>query len=426
MVRAVVVNHNSGPLVARAVRSLLALDWPADRLDVVVIDNASTDDGLDELPEDSRLTLVRNDHNLGFGAAVNQGRTHAGRRPDAVLLLNPDAWIEPDALDRLTSWLAAEARVGAVAPRIVFDRPMAEVVVTTDRQVQARLIDARVDGEPVFDSVHALAGADRRPRRDGTSPWLLDHEATFHLPHGRTATFTMTARRAGEISLRSGDAEVEVTVAAEPTTVTLDLAEPPLTVIQNDGSWVARDGTGHNRHFHARTDAVGDDSCDVFAWCGAAVVLRTDMLDQLGGFADDFFLYYEDTDLSWRGRAGGWRHVVEPAAVVHHRHSASTGQGQAVTEINQHRNRVLMVMRNGTLIDAVAAVVGLAGTAVSAVARAVGDRLSGGPGDLTRARWRWRSLAGVLAALPRTLGQRRALARTAHRARRDVAAELGG
>ena len=45
----------------------------------------------------------------------------------------------------------------------------------------------------------------------------------------------------------------------------------------------------------------------------------------VGGFPARFFLYYEDTDLSWRLRLAGWDIRYEPAAVVHHAHSATVG-----------------------------------------------------------------------------------------------------
>ena len=40
----------------------------------------------------------------------------------------------------------------------------------------------------------------------------------------------------------------------------------------------------------------------MFAWCGGAVLLRPTYLDEVGLFDERLFLYYEDTDLSWRGQ----------------------------------------------------------------------------------------------------------------------------
>lgn len=84
---------------------------------VVVIDNASTD-GTPDLV-DQRFPwaeLVRCPRNLGFAAGVNLGLARAGR--DDVVLVNPDAVVAPDTLDRLAAVLAEHPSAGVVAPRL--------------------------------------------------------------------------------------------------------------------------------------------------------------------------------------------------------------------------------------------------------------------------------------------------------------------
>jgi hypothetical protein len=58
--------------------------------------------------------------------------------------------------------------------------------------------------------------------------------------------------------------------------------------------------------------------------CGGNVLLRRDSFLQAGGFDESFFAYYEDVDLGWRLWSGGERVVFTPAAVVHHRSSATS------------------------------------------------------------------------------------------------------
>ena len=52
---------------------------------------------------------------------------------------------------------------------------------------------------------------------------------------------------------------------------------------------------------------------------GAAVLLRTDAVRQVGGFEPRFFMYCEDVDLSWRLRCAGWRLRYLPGSAVVHR-----------------------------------------------------------------------------------------------------------
>ena len=58
---------------------------------------------------------------------------------------------------------------------------------------------------------------------------------------------------------------------------------------------------------------------------GASLMVRQSMLDQIGGFDERFFLYFEETDLCLRGRRAGWRAVYLPSSRVMHIGSVSTG-----------------------------------------------------------------------------------------------------
>jgi GT2 family glycosyltransferase len=51
---------------------------------------------------------------------------------------------------------------------------------------------------------------------------------------------------------------------------------------------------------------------------GAALAVRAETFRELGGFAEELFLYQEDLELSWRARLAGYRVVIEPAADVRH------------------------------------------------------------------------------------------------------------
>ena len=56
---------------------------------------------------------------------------------------------------------------------------------------------------------------------------------------------------------------------------------------------------------------------------GAAVLLKTGILRQIGLFDPDFFMYHEDLDLGWRLRLAGYKTLVVPAAVVYHKYDST-------------------------------------------------------------------------------------------------------
>jgi GT2 family glycosyltransferase len=91
-----------------------------------------------------------------------------------------------------------------------------------------------------------------------------------------------------------------------------------------------------------------DRPTEVFAWCGGAVLLSRRYLDDVGHFDDRLFLYYEDLDLAWRGRARGWSYRCVPESVVRHVHSASSDKASLLFAFYNERNRLLTLARNSS------------------------------------------------------------------------------
>jgi N-acetylglucosaminyl-diphospho-decaprenol L-rhamnosyltransferase len=103
-------------------RELLPLLFELSRciaVEIAIVDNRS-DDGTEELLREqaSRIIYIKNDENRGFAAAVNQAvlQTSAPQ----ILLLNPDARLDPVSLGKLSSFLTRHPDAGAAAPRIIY------------------------------------------------------------------------------------------------------------------------------------------------------------------------------------------------------------------------------------------------------------------------------------------------------------------
>lgn len=94
----IIVNYNSGGMLARCLESVYGQTRQPDR--VIVVDNASTDDSLARAGSGwMHLDILQMEHNIGFAAANNRALDRCGQF-DCVALLNPDAFPEP-------GWLAA-------------------------------------------------------------------------------------------------------------------------------------------------------------------------------------------------------------------------------------------------------------------------------------------------------------------------------
>lgn len=85
------------------------------------------------------------------------------------------------------------------------------------------------------------------------------------------------------------------------------------------------DGIPVNRGVWQKDTGQYDRQEYIWGGCGGAVAYRRAMLDDIGLFDEDFFMYCEDVDLNWRAQLAGYRCVFVPQAMVYHRLSATGG-----------------------------------------------------------------------------------------------------
>jgi GT2 family glycosyltransferase len=78
---------------------------------------------------------------------------------------------------------------------------------------------------------------------------------------------------------------------------------------------------------------------------GCAAMYRKKMLDEIGGFDEDFFAYGDDAELGLRARIAGWRCLYTPRAVVRHHRSSTLGKDSGWRLELIERNRVLLAMK---------------------------------------------------------------------------------
>ena len=108
LVHVVVVDYGGGALTLACLRSLVATDWPADRLRIVLVDNASPEPVTDrvraELPD---VHVITSEVNRGFAGGSNLGIRERGDA-DFVALVNNDATVDPGWLAPLVETLTAD------------------------------------------------------------------------------------------------------------------------------------------------------------------------------------------------------------------------------------------------------------------------------------------------------------------------------
>jgi N-acetylglucosaminyl-diphospho-decaprenol L-rhamnosyltransferase len=109
-----IVAFNSGAWLARAVDSALAAHGVAN---VIVVDNASLDGSVAQLPTNPRLIILQNRHNVGFATAANQ--SWRASQATFVLLLNPDCVLAVDDVSKLSAVFGQHNNAGVVSAQLL-------------------------------------------------------------------------------------------------------------------------------------------------------------------------------------------------------------------------------------------------------------------------------------------------------------------
>ncbi len=115
--------------------------------------------------------------------------------------------------------------------------------------------------------------------------------------------------------------------------------------IDKVGHLIYPDGQNRGRG-SGQLDAGQFDRIEETLWPdGCAAMYRRAMLDEVGGFDEDFFAYADDAELGLRGRIAGWNCLYAPGAVVRHHRGATLGLGSARRLTLIERNRVLLAVK---------------------------------------------------------------------------------
>ena len=107
------------------------------------------------------------------------------------------------------------------------------------------------------------------------------------------------------------------------------LPDPARARIYSAGQALTRDGRALEEGAGETQGPAHRRRHEIFGVCGAACLLRRELFDQLGGYDESYFAFYEDVDLNVRARIAGWRFEYVPEPVVWHVGNASWSAGFA-------------------------------------------------------------------------------------------------
>jgi GT2 family glycosyltransferase len=93
---------------------------------------------------------------------------------------------------------------------------------------------------------------------------------------------------------------------------------------------------------------IGQYDCleKIFGPSAGAALYRRTMMDEIGLFDEDFFLFMEDVDLAFRAQLAGWTCMYVPSAKVIHTFGGTTGIGSNLSVYYGSRNLLWYIVKN--------------------------------------------------------------------------------
>ncbi|MDD5467468.1 MAG: glycosyltransferase family 2 protein [Anaerolineales bacterium] len=438
-VSVIIVNYNGAHFLPTCLEALRRQTYPGERFEVIVVDNASTDGSLEMLRRDyPAVILLANQANLGFAGGNNAAMELA--RGQFLVLLNNDTQAEATWLEALVQAALAHPEAGLVTGHLVLFYDQLEVFLECDTFTppgNGRALGVQVfqvesgAAQGVVQYLEGFCGSETQPTGEAFRWTQGRARLGIPVPPGEGA-WRLQMRLA---SPRPDSQPVKVRlshplgVAAEwdvSGTAPFEAHMPAATrrlgkaVEQNTGSVLFRSGASRDRGTHVQGSQVIFETDDgrytqdeeVFAGCGANLLLRRELLDEAGLFDTDFFMYYEDTDLSWRVRLLGWKVMYAAKAVVRHVHCGSTREWSPAFIHLTERNRLATLFKNASPGQALRGWLGYLVLVARLALLATGSLLRGDPAwrsQASQARLHLRVLGELLAWLPSLWRKRRSI-----------------
>ena len=264
----IIVSYNTAELTIQTINSVLRSATQsqllADRTQIIVVDNNSADDSVQQLLKLSRrepsITVLKNKTNLGFAKANNQGIKLAQGK--YLLLLNSDTIVQNQAVQKLVDTFEATTA----------DNPTADL--------------SSYHGQ--LDRLGILAAT------------LVNQDGT-HQPQGGSFPSLLTVA-------------IQMLLLDD-----LPLIGKYLPSTQHTG-WGQSASLPKQTSKLIKKDWVG----------GTALMIRRQVLTEVGPLDENIFMYGEDTELCMRAADHHWDSAIHPTALVTHLGSASSSSRSAL------------------------------------------------------------------------------------------------
>lgn len=342
----VIVNYNGKRYIDKLFESLERLVHDGFSYEVVFVDNNSSDDSVEYLRNRSYkldMNIVCSDENRGFAGGNNYGVARADGR--YVVFLNNDTQVDSRWLQELYNFIENND-CGMVNSKLLFFYDFIKMEFKTkdkiviNRQLNINGQKYNVDSKFCKNVICAENSLTCFGHSEISVPLLMgttDYEIGIHAEAMKNVDKIVCCNMEG-INGISGDLRLSISRAY--------VADNKYSLIQNAGSGIDNKCNGYDIGFGCEDGPQYDKPYEINNGCGAAIIMKKQDFLECGGFDDRFFMYYEDTDLSYRLKSMGKKIMYCPTAIVRHIHTGSSTEWSDFFLYHVYRNKLLFVWKD--------------------------------------------------------------------------------
>jgi GT2 family glycosyltransferase len=338
LISIIIVNWNGLAHLPELIQSLKNQTFK--NFEVIFVDNNSSDGSVKFISQhfpEARVIALNN--NTGFAHANNVGLDHA--KGTLIALLNNDTKVKNDWLQNLFYTIKNNKECVAVSPKILFWTKFQRIQISTNVPVQLelnRFLNTLTYKKYFIRS--AINQTDEYIQISEKYPLVLD------IPCQEEAInfiFLSDSIENLDINISSvaGSRNYKI-ISGEDCVFSFRAKDKKNAyhLINNAGSQEIEGFKPFDRGFGDIDDHRYNNKNSTNLICGCSALIRREALQGMPLFIDDFFTYYEDTELSRRLRKFG-KIIYEPKAVVFHKHSATTKEKSTQWHYFVNRNKIL-------------------------------------------------------------------------------------
>lgn len=349
-VSVILVNYNGKKYIDALFDSLCELVHDDFSFEVVFEDNASSDGSIEylnqkEYSDKLNLRIVKSDENLGFAGGNNLGVDACEGK--YIVLLNNDTKVDKYWLQNLYHFMLEHPEAVMVNSKLLFFYDFLPITFETrdkvlmDKMVELNgedyLIDNKFCTNLLYEEDRLVCFGHSEiniPLKKGVTDYKLKIKLQQPMVEGDSILF------GSEKVCQIGTTEIEINVTAEMVN------NEKYSLVQNAGSGVNDTYDGYDIGFAKKDCEEYSKSYEINNGCGASIMMKKEDFINCGKFDEKFFMYYEDTDLSYRIKKKGGKILFCPDSIVRHIHTGSSTEWSPFFTYQVYRNKLLFVYKN--------------------------------------------------------------------------------